>query len=237
MPPLGCTARAALRSGRLATNAAYRCDVRNRPDTTRWAISTASLRRWPLTSRDPPRRCTAGKLILDTRTRGHRAAIARADGRLARAALPRFAPAGAVRAAPLAARPGGQLSAAGTIAGIRAHRTTTLTRAEVTIRHGDPRHDAAADDRGHRTASDRHRAGPPDPRSPPQPRPRQRPNCNRLYTLCPRAADVYDSEEAPSRSIFQHEFKAFLIEHDLPVPEFEAPGTAMRSTRSTRITG
>ena len=32
----------------------------------------------------------------------------------------------------------------------------------------------------------------------------------------------YDSEEAPSRSIFQHEFKAFLVAWDLPIPEFEA---------------
>jgi hypothetical protein len=108
------------------------------------------------------------------------------------------------------------------IAGIDAHRTTTLTRADVTIRSGIPVTTVA------RTAADIasrltdtqltnliHEAR----------RNHDLPNAElaRLYALCPRAADVFDSEEAPSRSIFQHEFKAFLIEYDLPVPEFEAP--------------
>jgi very-short-patch-repair endonuclease len=105
---------------------------------------------------------------------------------------------------------------------IRAHRTRTLTRADVTVRHGIRVTTVA------RTTTDIaprltdiqltnliHEAR----------RDRNLPNSelDRLYQMCPRAADVYDSEEAPSRSIFQHEFKAFLARFDFPVPEFEAP--------------
>ena len=107
------------------------------------------------------------------------------------------------------------------ISGIRAHRTTTLTRADVTVRDGIPVTTVA------RTAADIaprltdtqlinliHEAR----------RNRDLPNkeLNRLYARCPRAADVYDSEEAPSRSVFQHEFKQFLVEWDFPIPQFEA---------------
>jgi Transcriptional regulator, AbiEi antitoxin len=107
------------------------------------------------------------------------------------------------------------------IAGIRAHRTRTLTRRDVTVRDGIRVTTVA------RTTADIaprltdvelvrliHEAR----------RNRDLPNAElaRLYALCPRVADVYDSEEAPSRSIFQHEFKAFLVRFDLPIPEFEA---------------
>jgi hypothetical protein len=107
------------------------------------------------------------------------------------------------------------------IAGIRAHRTRTLTRRDVTIRDGIRVTSVA------RTTADIaprltdtqlvrliHEAR----------RNRDLPNTElaRLYALCPRAADVYDSAEAPSRSVFQHEFKAFLVRFDLPIPEFEA---------------
>jgi hypothetical protein len=106
--------------------------------------------------------------------------------------------------------------------GIRAHRTTTLTYRDITIRAGIRVTTVA------RTTADIaprltdtqltnliHEAR----------RNRDLPNreLSRLYALCPRAVDVYDSEEAPSRSIFQHEFKAFLVGFDLPIPEFEAP--------------
>jgi hypothetical protein len=108
------------------------------------------------------------------------------------------------------------------IAGIHAHRTTTLTQRDVTVRSGIPVTTVA------RTTADIaprltdieltnliHEAR----------RNRDLPNAElaRLYRLCPRAAGAYDSEEAPSRSIFQHEFKAFLVRFDLPIPEFEAP--------------
>jgi hypothetical protein len=105
--------------------------------------------------------------------------------------------------------------------GIRAHRIRTLTHGEVTYRQGirvttvaraiadiaprladDELTRAIHEARRNRDLSDRGLA--------------------RLYALCPRAVDVFDSEEAPSRSIFQHEFKAFLVEWDLPIPEFEA---------------
>jgi hypothetical protein len=107
------------------------------------------------------------------------------------------------------------------IRGIRAHRTHTLTRRDVTIRDGIRVTTVA------RTTADiaprltdvqlvrliheaRRNHDLPDT------------ELARLYALCPRVADVYDSDEAPSRSIFQHEFKAFLIRFDLPIPEFEA---------------
>jgi len=105
--------------------------------------------------------------------------------------------------------------------GIRSHRTTTLTRADVTIRDGIRVTTVA------RTAADIaprltdiqlvraiHEAR----------RNRDLPDAElaRLCALCPRAARLYDSEEAPSRSVFQHELKSFLIRWDFPIPEFEA---------------
>jgi hypothetical protein len=105
--------------------------------------------------------------------------------------------------------------------GIRAHRTTTLTRRDVTVRDGIPVTTVArttADIEARLTDTQLtnliHEAR----------RNRLLPNRElaRLYVLCRRAVGAYDSEEAPSRSIFQHEFKAFLIECDLPLPEFEA---------------
>ena len=107
------------------------------------------------------------------------------------------------------------------ITGIRAHRTLTLTRRDVTTRDGIQVTTVA------RTTADIaprltdiqlvrliHEAR----------RNRDLPNTelDRLYALCPRAAWVYDSEEAPSRSSFQHEFKSFLVRWDFPIPEFEA---------------
>ena len=107
------------------------------------------------------------------------------------------------------------------IDGIRAHRTTTLTHADVTTRHGIPVTTVArttADIAPRLTDTELVRLIHEARRN------RDLPNkeLGRLYALCQRAADVYDSEEAPSRSIFQHEFKAFLVAFDLPIPEFEA---------------
>jgi hypothetical protein len=105
--------------------------------------------------------------------------------------------------------------------GIRAHRTTTLTRRDVTVRDGIrvttvARTTADIAPRLTDTQLERliHEAR----------RNRDLPNKElaRLYELCPRAADVYDSAEAPSRSVFQHEFKAFLVAWGFPIPEFEA---------------
>jgi hypothetical protein len=105
--------------------------------------------------------------------------------------------------------------------GIRAHRTTTLTRRDVTIRDGirvtTPVRtivDIAARLTDTQLVRLIHEAR----------RNRDLPTreLDRLYALCPRAADVFDSAEAPSRSIFQHVFKAFLTAWDLPMPEFEA---------------
>jgi hypothetical protein len=105
--------------------------------------------------------------------------------------------------------------------GVRAHQTTTLTRGDVTYRQGirvttvartiadiAPRLSdveltrAIHEARRNRDLSDHGLA--------------------RLYALCPRSARVFDSEEAPSRSIFQHTFRAFLELRDFPIPEFEA---------------
>jgi hypothetical protein len=105
--------------------------------------------------------------------------------------------------------------------GIRTHRTATLTRRDVTVRSGIRVTTVArttadiarrlTDIQLERLIHEARRNGDlPDS------------ELTRLYVLCPRAADVYDSAEAPSRSIFQHVFKAFLIAWDLPIPEFEA---------------
>ena len=108
------------------------------------------------------------------------------------------------------------------IAGIRSHRTATLTRRDVTVRSEIPVTTVA------RTTADiaprltdiqlirliheaRRNGDLPDS------------ELARLCALCARAGRLYDSEEAPSRSVFQHEFKEFLGRWDLPVPEFEAP--------------
>ena len=105
--------------------------------------------------------------------------------------------------------------------GIRAHHITTLTRGDVTYRQGirvttvaraiadiAPR---LADDELTRAIHEARRNHDlPDH------------GLARLYALCPRAAEVFDSEEAPSRSIFQHTFRAFLELRDHPIPVFEA---------------
>jgi hypothetical protein len=121
----------------------------------------------------------------------------------------------------MAADPGGQLGAISTTPRNPRASHATLTRRDVTIRDGIRVTTVA------RTAADiaprltdtepvrlLHEAR----------RNHDLPNAElaRLSALCPRVAEVYDSEEAPSRSIFQHEFKAFLVEWDLPIPEFEA---------------
>jgi Transcriptional regulator, AbiEi antitoxin len=105
--------------------------------------------------------------------------------------------------------------------GIRSHRIRTLTLGDVTYRQGirvttvartiadiAPRLDdvhltrAIHEARRNRDLTDHGLA--------------------RLYALCPRAVVVFDSEEAPSRSIFQHTFKAFLELRGFPIPVFEA---------------
>jgi hypothetical protein len=107
------------------------------------------------------------------------------------------------------------------ITGIRAHRTRTLTRADVTVRSGIPVTTVArttADIESRLTDAELVRLIHEARRN------RDLPDTelDRLYALCPRAVDLYDSTEAPSRSIFQHEFKQFLLDWDLPIPEFEA---------------
>ncbi len=105
--------------------------------------------------------------------------------------------------------------------GVRAHQTTTLTRGDVTYRQGirvttvartiadiarrlndDELTRAIHEARRNRDLTDHGLA--------------------RLYALCPRAVEVFDSEEAPSRSIFQHTFRSFLELRGFPIPVFEA---------------
>ncbi len=106
--------------------------------------------------------------------------------------------------------------------GITAHRTRTLTRADVTTRHGIRVTTVArtiADIASRLTDIELERAIHEARRN------RDLPDAQlaRLYELCGRAARVFDSAEAPSRSVFQHALKAFLRTRDLPLPEFEAP--------------
>ncbi len=105
--------------------------------------------------------------------------------------------------------------------GIHAHRTTTLTLGDVTYRHGirvtTPARTIADiaprlnDDELTRAIHEARRN-----------HDLTDPGLARLYALCPRAAEVFDSEEAPSRSIFQHTFRSFLELRGFPIPVFEA---------------
>jgi hypothetical protein len=105
--------------------------------------------------------------------------------------------------------------------GIRAHRTTTLTRGDVTYRQGIRVTAVArtiADIALRLTDVELTRAIHEARRN----RDLSDSGLARLYALCPRAAEVFDSEEAPSRSIFQHTFRAFLELRGHPIPVFEA---------------
>jgi hypothetical protein len=105
--------------------------------------------------------------------------------------------------------------------GIRTHRTTTLTRGDVTYRQGIRVTTVArtiADIARRLTDAELTRAIHEARRN----RDLTDHGLARLYALCPRAAEVFDSEEAPSRSIFQHTFRAFLELRGHPIPVFEA---------------
>jgi len=105
--------------------------------------------------------------------------------------------------------------------GIRAHRTRTLTRGDVTYRQGirvTTVARAIADISPRLTDVELTRAIHEARRN----RDLTDHGLARLYVLCPRAARVFDSEEAPSRSIFQHTFRAFLELRGHPIPVFEA---------------
>jgi hypothetical protein len=104
---------------------------------------------------------------------------------------------------------------------IQSHRTTTLTHGDVTYRQGIRVTTVArtiADIARRLDDVELTRAIHEAPRN----RDLSDHGLARLYALCPRAAEVFDSEEAPSRSIFQHTFRAFLELRDFPIPEFEA---------------
>jgi hypothetical protein len=105
--------------------------------------------------------------------------------------------------------------------GIRAHRIRTLTRGDVTYRQGirvTTVARAIADIAPRLTDVELTRAIHEARRN----RDLSDHGLARLYALCPRAAHVFDSEEAPSRSIFQHTFRAFLELRGHPIPVFEA---------------
>jgi very-short-patch-repair endonuclease len=106
--------------------------------------------------------------------------------------------------------------------GIVAHRTRTLTRADVTWRHGIRATTVArtlADIAPRLSDIELERAIHEARRN------RDLPDAQlaRLYELCSRTARVFDSTEAPSRSVFQHRLKAFVRARRIPPPEFEAP--------------
>ena len=104
--------------------------------------------------------------------------------------------------------------------GIHAHRTNTLTRGDVTYRQGIRVTTVA------RTIADIHLRLTDDELTRAIHEARRNRDLSdhglaRLYAMCPRAAEVFDSEEAPSRSIFQHTFRAFLELRGHPIPVFE----------------
>ena len=104
--------------------------------------------------------------------------------------------------------------------GIRTHRSSTLTRADVTMRHGirvtTPGRTIAdivprlTDEQLVRVIheSRRNRDLPPDALA-------------RLLARCVRAARLVDPSVAPSESALEDAFRAMLIRFDVPPPEFQ----------------
>ena len=121
----------------------------------------------------------------------------------------------------MAADPGGQLAAVSPRSPrIRAHRTTTLTRADVTTLHGVrvtavPRTIADIARRLtdeqltrviHEARRNHHLADH---------------GLRRLLNACPRAVELVDPGQPPSESALEDAFRVFLKRRDLPEPEFQ----------------
>jgi hypothetical protein len=105
--------------------------------------------------------------------------------------------------------------------GIRSHQTTTLTRADITIRDGIRVTTVArtlADIAPRLTDIQLERAIHEARRN------RDLPDKQlvRLYQRGPRAGWVRAAGAAPPRSVFQHYLKTFLRDRGFPIPEFEA---------------
>jgi putative AbiEi antitoxin of type IV toxin-antitoxin system/uncharacterized protein DUF559 len=105
--------------------------------------------------------------------------------------------------------------------GIRSHQTRTLTRADVTVRDAIRVTTTArtladissrlTDVQFTRAVHEARRNGD-----------LTLAGLERLYASCPRAVRLVDPGEAPSRSVFQHLYRAFLERSGLPIPQFEA---------------
>jgi very-short-patch-repair endonuclease len=192
-------------------------------------IHGATLRGLGLSQRAITARCAAGKLVREHRdvfSVGHsqRAPAAIADAAVMacgpRAALSHDSAAALWGLRRWPATPEIISALKHTRPGIRAHRTATLTRGQVTTRHGirvttvartiadiAPRltdeqltrviHEA----RRNRQLTDH--------------------GLRRLLSACPRAAELVDPHQPPSESALDDAFRLFLKRRDIPEPEFQ----------------
>jgi very-short-patch-repair endonuclease len=192
-------------------------------------IHRASLRGLGLSQRAITARCAAGKLVREHKevySVGHsqrsltaiadaavmacgpRAALSH-DSAAALWGLRQWPPVPEISSALKHCRPG-----------IRSHLTTTLSRGDITTRHGirvttlartvadiAPRlTDEQLTRVIHEARRNRHLAGRP---------------LRRLLNACPRAAELIDPTQPPSESALDDAFRLFLKRRDLPEPEFQ----------------
>jgi very-short-patch-repair endonuclease len=199
-------------------------------ETSRWGhIRQDELRRLGLSRSAISVRCRTGKLIAVFRgvyAVGHvqRTPAARADAAVMacgdRAALSHDSAAALYDLRKWPHVPEVSSALRFRIAGIRAHRTATLTRGDITVRRGirvtttartiadiAPRltdeqltrviHEAR---RNHHLADH---------------------GLRRLLNACPRAVELVDPGQPPSESALEDAFRVFLRRRDLPEPEFQ----------------
>ena len=197
---------------------------------TRWGhIDHRELRRLGLTHSAISVRCRTGKLIRVFRgvyAVGHlqRTPIARADAAVLacgeRTALSHDSAAALYGLRKWPRVPEVSSPRRFRIAGIRAHRTTTLTRADVTARNGihvtTPARtivDIAirlTDEQLTRVIHEARRNHHLADRG-----------LRRLLQACPRAVELVDPGQPPSESALEDAFRVFLKRRDLPEPEFQ----------------
>jgi very-short-patch-repair endonuclease len=192
-------------------------------------VHCANLRALGLSQRTITARCAAGKLVREHKevySVGH---SQRSPAAIADAAVMACGPRAALSHDSAAALWGlRQWPAVPEISsalkhcrpGIRSHRTTTLTRGDVTIRRGirvtttartiadiAPR---LTDEQLTRVIHEARREHHLTDRA-----------LRRLLKACPRAAELVDPDEPPGESALDDAFRVFLKRRDLPRPEFQ----------------
>jgi very-short-patch-repair endonuclease len=192
-------------------------------------IDRATLRALGLSQRAITARCAAGKLVREHRevySVGHsqRGPAAIADAAVMvcgpRAALSHDSAAALWGLRHWPAVPEISSAVKHCRPGIRSHLTTTLTRGDVTIRHGIRVTTVA------RTVADIARRLTDEQLTRVIHEARREHHLTdsalrRLLEGCPRAADLVDPAQPPSESALEDAFRLFLKQRDLPEPEFQ----------------